>query len=319
MAINIKGIRTMALKNKILVAVDASDRCMETIKHITQRDPFQKKQLVLYHVFITIPDFYWDIEMEPKSRGAVAYAREWEAAQKNKIEQFMEKARQMLIDAGFPEEAVTIKIKQSDKGIAGDIVEEAKDGYLAVIISRSGEGELPEPFLGSNASKVIHKLHFVPVFIAGKKLSGKNILIALDRSESAMRAVDFVGELMGGYDFKVTLLHVIRNGEHIKSVPSHKPLPDEEVKTEEQKMQAVFDEAKQRLIVYGFKPDHVTSKVITGVSSPPRAIVQEAEQGGYSPIVIGRRGLSKFQEFFMGSVSNQVIQLGVEQAVWVVT
>ena len=309
----------MALKDKILVAVDASDRCMETIRHITQRDPFQKKQLVLYHVFITLPDFYWDIEMEPKSRGAVAHVRAWEADKKNKIEQFMEKAQKMLLDAGFPKEAVTVKIKQSEKGIAKDIVEEAKKGYLAVIISRSGEGELPEPFLGSNASKVIQRLHFVPVFIAGKRLPGKNILVAMDRSEGAMRAVDFVGELMGGYDFKVSLLHVIREGEQLKSGLSYKPLPTEEVQTEEQNMQAVFDKAKRRLIDYGFKSDYITSKVITGVSSPPRTIVQEAEQGGYSPIVIGRRGLSKFQEFFMGSVSNQVIQLGVEQAVWVVT
>ena len=309
----------MALKDKILVAVDASDRCMETIRHITQRDPFQKKHLVLYHVLITLPDFYWDIEMEPKSRGAVAHVRAWEASKKNKIEKFMEKARQMLLDAGFPKESVTVKIKQSEKGVARDIVEEAKSGYLTVIISRSGEGELPEPFLGTNAAKVIHKLNFVPVFIAGKRLPGKNILVAMDRSEGAMRAVDFVGELMGGHDFNVTLLHVIRNGEQIKPGASYKPMPEEDIQTEEQKMQAVFDEAKRRLVDYGFKPDHVTSKVITDASSPPRAIVQEAEQGGYSPIVIGRRGLSKLQEFFMGSVSKQVIQLGVEQAVWVVT
>jgi len=309
----------MALKDKILVAVDASDRCMETIRHITQRDPFQKRHLVLYNVFITLPDFYWDIEMEPKSRGAVAHVRAWDAAQKNKIERFMGKAQKMLLDAGFPEESVSVKIKQSEKGIARDIVEEAKSGYLTVIISRSGEGELPEPFLGTNAAKVIQKLNFVPVFIAGKRLPGKNILVALDRSEGAMRAVDFVGELMGGHDFKVSLLHVIREGEQLKSGPSYKPLPKEEMQTEEQKMQAVFDEAKRRLIDYGFKSDHVTSKVITSAQSPPRTIVQEAEKGGYSPIVIGRRGLSKFQEFFMGSVSNQVIQLGVEQAVWVVT
>jgi nucleotide-binding universal stress UspA family protein len=257
--------------------------------------------------------------MEPQSRGAVAYARAWEAAKKNEIEQFMEKAQQMLLDAGFPKESISIKIKQSEKGIAGDIVEEAKGGYLAVIISRSGEGELPEPFLGTNAAKVIQNLSFVPVFIAGKRLPGKNILVAMDRSEDAMRAVDFVGELMGGYDFNVTLLHVIRNGEQIKPGASYEPLPEEDIQTEEQKMQAVFDEAKRRLIDQGFKSDRVTRKVIVGVSSPPRAIVQEAEQGGYSPIVIGRRGLSKFQEFFMGSVSNQVIQLGVEQAVWVVT
>ncbi len=93
-----------------------------------------------------------------------------------------------------------------------------------MIISRSGEGELPEPFLGTNAAKVIHKLHFVPVFIAGKELPGKNILVAMDRSEGAMRAVEFVGELMGGHDFQVTLLHVIRNGEKLKPSASYKPL-----------------------------------------------------------------------------------------------
>jgi nucleotide-binding universal stress UspA family protein len=310
----------MGLEDKILVTVDGSDCCMETIRHITKRDPFQKKHLVLYHVFIDLPDFYWDIEMEPKSRGAVTYVRAWEAAQKNKIEQFMKRARQILIDAGFPKEAVTIKIKHSEKGIAGDIIEEAKDGYLAVILSRRCEEGLPEPFLGSNASKIIHGLHFVPAFIAGKRLPGKNILVALDRSESALRTVEFVGELMGGYDFKVMLLHVLRDGRHIKSVLSpNEAFPEEEVKIAEQKIQAAFDEAKRRLLDYGFKPDHVKSKVISGVSSVSSAIVQEAEQGGYSPIVIGRRGLSKFQEFFMGSVSNQVIQLGIEQAVWVVT
>ncbi len=130
---------------------------------------FKKKHLVLYHVFITLPDFYWDIEMEPQSRGAVAHVRAWEAEKKNEIEQFMEKAQQMLRDAGFPKEAVTVKIKQSEKGIARDIVEEAKDGYLAVIISRSGEGELPEPFLGTNAAKVIHKLTFCSCFYRREK------------------------------------------------------------------------------------------------------------------------------------------------------
>ncbi len=310
----------MALKNKILVAVDGSECCMETIKHITKRDPFQKKQLVLYHVFIDLPDFYWDIEMEPKSRGAVAYVRSWEADQKRKVEQFMEKARQTLIDAGFTKEAVTIKIKPSEKGIAGDIIEEAKDGYLAVILSRRCEKGLPDPFIGSNASKVIQGLHFVPVFIAGRRMPGKNILVALDRSEGAVRAVKFVGELMGGYDFGVMLLHVLRDGRGIKSILSQdKPFPEEEVQIAEQQMQDVFEEAKRRLFDYGFKPDQIKTKVISGVSSVSRAIVQEAEKGGYSPIVIGRRGLSKFQEFFMGSVSNQVIQLGIEQAVWMVT
>ena len=167
-----------------------------------------------------------------------------------------------------------------------------------------------------NIPKIVSLL---PVFIAGKRLPGKKILLALDHSEGAMRAVDFVGKLMAGYDDTVTLLYAVREGSKLRIGPSYKPLPKEDLQSQEQKMQVVFDEAKRRLIDYGFKSDQVTSKVIAGVPSPARAIVQEAEQAEYSPIVIGRRGLTKLQEFFIGSVSNQVIQLGVEQAVWLVT
>ena len=309
----------MALKNKILITVDASQRCLETIRHVTQRKPFQEKHLVLYHVHVTLPDYYWDIEMEPHSRGAVTYVRSWEEAKKNEIEQFLDDSRQMLLEAGFPEERITVQIKESEKGIARDIVQEAKSGYLAVIISRSGTGETPEPFLGSNAAKIIQNLSFVPVFIAGKRLPENKYVMAMDRSEGAMRTVDFVGELVGGYGFPVTLLHVIRVPKSMVSTSHYSPLPKEEIKIEEQEMQAVFDEAKERLIQHGFKKDDISTKIITDASSRSEAIVKEAKDNDYATIIIGRRGLSKVQEFFMGSVSNKVIQQSIEQAVWVVT
>jgi len=309
----------IALKDKILVAVDVSARCLETIRHITERKPFQKKHLVLYNVSVSRPHFYWDVEKEPLSKEAVAQIRDWEAEQKKTIDHFMEKARQILLDSGFPEETVTIKIKKIEHGITRDIVDEAKDDYLAVIISRSGTGELPDPFLGTNAVKVIQNLSFVPVFIAGKNLPGKNILVAMDGSEGAMQAIDFVGELMGGYNFKVSLVHVVRDTSSIGPAPLYRPLPQEDIQVAEQKIRTVFDEARSRLLNRGFNTDDVTNKLITGASSRARAIVQEAEQLGNATIVLGRRGLSRSEDFFMGGVSNKVIQLGVEQAVWVVT
>jgi hypothetical protein len=74
----------MVLKEKILVTVDGSDRSLETVKHIAKRKPFQKKHLVLFNVYITCPDFFWDIENEPQNRGNVVKARVREAAKKIK-------------------------------------------------------------------------------------------------------------------------------------------------------------------------------------------------------------------------------------------
>ena len=69
----------------------------------------------------------------------------------------------------------------------------------------------------------------------------------------------------------------------------------------------------------GFKDDDISTKTVTGALSRAGAIVHEAKQGGYGTIVVGRRGLSKVQEFFMGRVCNKVIQLAKEHTVWVVS
>ena len=61
------------------------------------------------------------------------------------------------------------------------------------------------------------------------------------------------------------------------------------------------------------------TKLITGVASRAGAIVEEAKKGSYGTIVVGRRGLSKVEEFFMGRVSNKVIHLAKEMAVWVIS
>lgn len=309
----------MALKEKILITVDGSDRSLETIKHIAKRKPFQKKHLVIFNVFISLPDFYWDIENEPESRGAVVKAKAWEASKRKEMEQFLKKARQILLNSGFPKEAVTIKIQESEAGIARDIVREAHNEYCAVVINRTGAGAISNLVLGSKAVKVIEKLSLVPVFIKGSKPPGNSILIAMDSSECSMQAIDFSGELMGGFDLNIALFHAVRGAGILTPGALNMSVPINDIQTQEDDIHAVFDQAKRRLINFGFKPENISSKIITGVSSRAKAIVQEAKQHGYSTIVVGRRGLSKVKEFFMGSVSNKVIQLAKEQAVWVVT
>ena len=49
-----------------------------------------------------------------------------------------------------------------------------------------------------------------------------------------------------------------------------------------------------------------------------RQLLDEAAKGGYGTIVLGRRGISRTEQFLMGRVSNKVIQLAKEMAVWVV-
>jgi nucleotide-binding universal stress UspA family protein len=59
--------------------------------------------------------------------------------------------------------------------------------------------------------------------------------------------------------------------------------------------------------------------LVSDVPSRAEAIVKEAREGDYGTIVLGRRGLSKVQEFLLGRVSNKVINIIRRRALWIVT
>jgi nucleotide-binding universal stress UspA family protein len=201
---------------------------------------------------------------------------------------------------------VTVKIHKREKGIARDIVREAKRGYCCVIVGRKGMSKLKDLVLGSVATKLVEKLSLIPLVVVGKQPKQGAVLLAMDGSEGAMRAVDHVGALLGRSDFEVTLLHVIRVGNNGY------------IKEAEKEIGKAFDEAKRRLTKSGFEQNQIATKIITGAPSRAGAIMEGAKEGGYGTIVVGRRGLSRAKEFFMGRVSNKVIHMAKQQAVWVV-
>jgi nucleotide-binding universal stress UspA family protein len=80
-----------------------------------------------------------------------------------------------------------------------------------------------------------------------------------------------------------------------------------------------FEQAESRLIRSGFPKGQVKTRIITGAGSRAETIVKTAREEGYGTVVVGRRGLSRVTEFFMGRVGNKVVQLAKGQTVWVVS
>jgi hypothetical protein len=58
--------------------------------------------------------------------------------------------------------------------------------------------------------------------------------------------------------------------------------------------------------------------VVTGLPCRAGAIMGEALNSGYGTIAVGEKGLSDAKYFTMERVSNKVIQMDGEMAVWVV-
>jgi nucleotide-binding universal stress UspA family protein len=294
-------------QKKILLALDGSDRAFETVRYICQIPPFQEMRVVLFTVFSKIPDTYWDMEHQPNLGKRMGDVRAWERQKQTAIKEYMKDARQKLMDGGFPRDAVTVKIEEQKEGICRDIIKEAKRGYDAVAVGRKGMSKLKDLVLGGVATRLIEKLEFVPLFVVGRCQPPMKILLALDSSDASARIVDYVGTTLSGCDCDVTLTHVVRGEER------------ETVEEATKKIDPVFNMAKSHLTHSGFRPGRISTKIITGVLSRAGALVHEAENGGYCTIVVGRKGVSKASDFFIGRVSNKVVQLGGEKVVWVVS
>ena len=143
----------------------------------------------------------------------------------------------------------------------------------------------------------------------------KKILVAIDDSENAMRGVEFVAESFNPTN-RVTLYSVVLDTPAICDLnsPSLTPYFMSQkaafCELEDQKkdlMTKAIREASELLLKAGFEEDNIAVKIEDKNKGVARAIVDEA-RSGYDLIVLGRRGLSGIKEFFLGSISQKVLQ-----------
>ncbi len=297
-------------RKKLLVAVDGTDSSLDTVRYIAHIKPFMNMDVVLYHIFSQVPEHYWDISKEPKSRKTMPQMWEWEKQMRTnrawekqtheKLEEFMGKCRNILLSAEYAPQQIKIKLQNRKKGIVRDIVAEARKEYAVIVLRRRGLAGLKGMILGDVSSRLLENLTFLPMIIAGKKPVNNRILIAVDGSRHAQNAVTFVGKILGGKGYKIGLVHVLRS-----------TLTD-------MMMEQTFEDARSLLMAHGFSSEGISTKVITEESSRAGGIVNEAEKEDYCTIVTGRRGLSNIQQYFIGRVSNKVIHVGRRFTVWLI-
>jgi len=305
-------------KKKILVPIDGSDRGLNTVRYVARVEPFRKMDIVLLNVFSSVPEGYWDLEKDPRSTSTVRQVRSWEIGQQKRIKQYMEQARQFLVKAGVPPESITIKIQNRKKGIARDIIREARNGYEAVVTRRRGMTGLRRIVLGSVATKLLTKITFIPLILVGKLTPNHKILLAFDGSENAVDAVKFVVSLLGGFDYAVNLFHVIRSDGDGQPEHRHIFSPKEFGRVTSKEMVSSLKAAQTELIKAGFKADQVSTQIVKRAISRAGAIADRAKQENFGTIVMGRRGRSSVRDFFVGRVTNKVIHMARDRTVWVV-
>lgn len=312
------------MNKKILVAIDGSRNslaALDYIHHLGRHCP--DLQLVLFHVLPPVPPVYKEaIFQDPVAQ---KYLLQWKKKHQEAIEQVLTQSKNKLLRWGWADAQVRIKAQEKRIGLARDILFEAHNGlYDAVVVGRRGLSKVQEFFLGSVSGKVLQGAGELPVWLIGGKVEAHKILVALDGSENALRAVDhvaFILESCQSDQLQVLLLNtwpglVTLSGPRV--IPHLSSLNASAQEKHKNKLESFLDQAENLLVEAGLPAQRIKKKICWRCADLAKSILSEAEKGGYGTIVLGRRGISKTQEFFMGSTSAKVIQLAGPKAVWIV-
>ena len=294
----------VAYRRKVLLAVDGSDQAYEAVRYVSQLFLPNRMEVVLFHSL-------WEARKDSTYRHRQTFVSEWMIEQERAIQKFLERAHRLFIDRGVPEDAVSTKIKERKLGIVGDIVEECQNGYDAVVVGRQGISKLKDLVLGSIAKELIRCPIHIPLCVVGGTPNVGSILIGMDVTKGAMKPLDYLKTLLDCTDCEVTFFHFI-------SFDSATRCSDGELQKAERAAETCLQEATCHLEQAGLSRDRIATKITAGTASCPKTIVEEARDGGYGTIVVGRRSLSGLQQCFLGRVSNNVLKLAKEMAVWVV-
>lgn len=91
-------------------------------------------------------------------------------------------------------------------------MDEAQKGYDALLIRRRGGAQkFLSLVMGSVSTKLVEKVGFLPVMLVGVQKVNHSIIVAVDGSEGAKRAVEFTAKFLEGSECKVVLCTVLRD------------------------------------------------------------------------------------------------------------
>ena len=139
--------------------------------------------------------------------------------------------------------------------------------------------------------------------------SVKSVLVAIDASENAQRALEAAVALAKGLGAALQIVHVVNipNMLWTLGLPPGATIPVGRVDDAETTGRAQALVAKAVSYAQESGVASPKSNVVTDMVSPAQAVVELAEEGDVDVIVIGTRGTGGFKKLVLGSVANSVL------------
>ena len=144
----------------------------------------------------------------------------------------------------------------------------------------------------------------------------KNILVAINDSMSSRWVMDYIVDLAScPEDWNITLMHLFRSpgaSEELMGKKFTAELPA--------RYQKLLDSARDKLVHHGFLEENIWLLLVRDpYPTIADGIVDQYRKGDYDLVVIGRKRMTKAEEFVRGDVSVKLIRAIAGAGILVVT
>ena len=266
----------------ILVPIDGSTSCLRAreLTAIIARKFNSKITLVhvVSHDFMH-PELKANYQLPPE------IMQKMDAVYMKAGEKILRTAEEVFKEEGLQVEPILIRRAEDP---ADSILNLSKERSFDLIIMGNRAETHAERFELGSTSEKIALYSKIPVLIVKKKTKLGKILVAIDGSKQATKALGYVSVIARKFNSKVTLLHVAE--------AKLANLEPEAVRSISEKI--LWDAATE------IKGIEIDKKLEFG--SPAESIIRLARQEDYDLIVLGSRGLSSVKRYLLGSVSEDV-------------
>ena len=308
------------MEKKILLAVDDSIQSKNAVRYVVKMESaVQNLKFSLLHVQPAISQYL--LEEAEKSLKAKADLKNLVRKNAEASQRLLEKHKTEMVRMGISERSIETTTQPRVLGIAKDVIDRAQQGlYDAIVVGRRGLSRIQQAFMGSLAADLVEHSKLVPVWIVDGPVKSSKVMLAIDGSESSLRAVDHLSFMLGGNpDVKITLFHVMPRLVDYCVVDFTKKESDMEkivTKGDRRCIDDFYALAEKKMKKAGMAESQFEIKVVKRHVNVGKAIVNEAKKEECGTVVVGRRGIG--QSFFTGSVSRVVIDKTVGRALWLV-
>jgi len=308
------------MERKILVAVDGSVYSAHILHYLERL--FATQPEIRFHLLAIVPcgslppEKEWLDQLELMSMLSPEARRRFATANR-----YMHAAVARLARNGLGPEQVSTEVRLARAGVAPDLLHVARTGmYDALLIGRRGLGRLEEFFVGSTSAAILEKCQGIPIWLVDGKVDSRRFLVPVDGTSHTLKAVDHLCFILRGNPHaEVTLFHS-------QAMLAHRPENDpakvckgmdlEWCELHLSRPDSHFHGPEQLLLESGFPAGRIHRLETRKGIYPSRQIVRQAMIDDFGTIVMGRRG-KEISKGFAGSVSDQVIAMAQDTAIWI--